>query len=160
LKSPEFQAYRTALLVTFVVAVGIGAVLLGASIVVDLVVSPHRAPAPLQSIDDCRRDVTSLLVRLAETHAAIELAPVKGDAKDLPARWDEFAAAWQRDWEAARDRCGFGQSPSGAYERLAHVHENLFTLRLKYAALLARFSHDVQPDVTEMRRALDRINAE
>ncbi len=163
MKHPEFRTYRTALTIAFVAAAGIGAVILAASIVVEIFFHPKGpAPAPVVSLADCRRDVTSLLQRLAEAEADLELDAVKGQAGDLPARWDAFAAAWQTDWQATGDRCGFRQNVDtgrgAAYDRLARVHANLATTRLKYAALLSRFAKDVLPDVTDMRSALDKVS--
>jgi len=165
LKSPEFHGYRTGLLVAFAALVGLGALLVGASIVSEVFFHHghrERAPAPLASLGECQADVTGLLGRLGEAKAALELDAVKGEAGDLPARWDAFAQNWQADWEAVNQRCGFRAQVDtglgGAFDRLAHVHENLATTRLKYAALLSRFAREVLPDVTEMRSALTRVN--
>ncbi|HKA90180.1 MAG TPA: hypothetical protein VKE22_21110 [Haliangiales bacterium] len=121
-----------------------------------------RSPAPMMSLADCRREVTGLLHRLADAAAGLQLDAVKGQAGDLPARWDAFAAGWQTDWEATGERCGFRQNMDTglgqAYDRLARVHENLATTRLKYAALLSRFAKDVLPDVSDMRGALDKVS--
>jgi hypothetical protein len=162
LKSPEFHGYRTGLLVAFAAFVGLGTLLVGASIVSDVFFHRERNPQPLASLGQCRADVTGLLARLGEAKAALELDAVKGEAGDLPARWDEFAQKWQSDWEGVNERCGFrARVDTGlgeAYDRLAHVHENLDTTRLKYAALLSRFAREVLPDVTQMRSALTRVN--
>jgi hypothetical protein len=163
LKQSEFRGYRTALTAAFIAAAGLGAVILGASIVVEIFFHPkQRAPVPVASLADCTRDVTGLLQRLAEAKAGLELDAVKGQAGDLSGRWDAFAAGWQTDWEAVGDRCGFRQPAEAfgdeAYDRLARVHENLSTTRLKFAALLSRFAKDVLPDVTDMRSALSKVS--
>jgi hypothetical protein len=161
LKQSEFRGYRTALTAGFITAAGLGAVILGASIVAEIFIHPKQR-APVASLADCKRDVTSLLERLAEVHAGLELDAVKGPAGDLSARWDAFAAGWQTDWETVGDRCGFRQPADTlgdeAYDRLARVHENLSTTRLKFAALLSRFAKDVLPDVTDMRSALSKVS--
>ena len=151
-------------MVAFAAFVGLGTLLVGASIVSDVFFHRHRErnPQPLASLGECRADVTGLLARLGEAKAALELDAVKGEAGDLPARWDEFAQKWQSDWEGVNERCGFrARVDTGlgeAYDRLAHVHENLDTTRLKYAALLSRFAREVLPDVTQMRSALTKVN--
>lgn len=164
MKHPEFRGYRTALTAAFIAAAGLGAVVLGASIVVEVFFHPKpHTPARLASLADCRRDVADLLGRLAEAEAGLQLDTVKGQGGDLSARWDAFVAGWQADWEAVGDRCGFrghvgADVGDAAYDRLAHVHENLATTRLKYAALLSRFAKDVVPDVTDMRSALEKVS--
>ena len=142
---------------------GLGALLVGASIVSEVFFPRgQREQTPLASLPECRTDVARLLIRLGEAKSALELAAVNGEAGDLPARWDAFAQTWQADWDAANERCGFrAQVDTGrgeAYDRLAHVHENLATTRLKYAALLSRFAREILPDVTEMRSALEQVN--
>ena len=162
MKQPEFRGYRTALTAAFIAAAGLGAVILGASIVVEIFFHPkQRTPVTLASLADCRRDVADLLQRLAETETGLQLDAVKGQAGDLSARWDAFGAGWQKDWEAVGERCGFhddAASGDAAYDRLAHIHENLATTRLKFAALLSRFAKDVLPDVADMRGALEKVS--
>jgi hypothetical protein len=161
LKPSEFRGYRTALGIAFAAFVGLGVLLVGVSIVSEIFFPKERVATPIAALPECRKEVAALLVRLGEAKAALELDAVRGDPGDLPARWDALAGRWQADWEAINERCGFRERVDTglgeAYDRVAHVHENLATTRLKYAALLSRFAREVLPDVTEMRSALEQI---
>ena len=111
----------------------------------------------------CNRAVRDLLERLVDETADLERSTLAGETLDLGAEWDAFANRWQSDWEGTGARCGFGElegSGLGAgYDRMAWVHRNLPTTRLKFRELVAHFSRDVGVDVAEMRDALDKSRA-
>lgn len=165
-KPPEFRRFRLALLVVVGAPVGLLALLISASIVLDLFA--HRPLIPARSLGPdeilaCNRAVRALLDRLVDETAGLERSTLTGEARDLGAEWDAFAVKWQTDWEDTGARCGFGELEGtglgAAYDRMAWVHRNLPTARLKFRELVAHFSRDVGVDVREMRDALDKSRA-
>jgi hypothetical protein len=127
---------------------GLGFTLLLVSIVVDLFfrrVEHHPPPTDLVA---CNQDVRTLLDDLAGR-------PLGGD-------WDAWSREWQDRWGKVNTRCGFDEDLrlGTAYDRMAEVHQRLETARLKYRELMARFSRDLEHDLGEMRRALDRSLAD
>jgi hypothetical protein len=142
------------------------AVLLSASIVVDLFFSRRVSTTPVLTATElvaCNGAVRGLLDALVRETATLETEALVGD-HDVGAEWDAFASGWQRNWEQAAARCGFGElegtGKGAAYDRMAWVHRNLPTTRLKYRELLAHFSRDLGVDVAEMRDALDKSLAD
>jgi hypothetical protein len=165
-KPPEFRTFRLALLVVVGAPVGLLALLISASVVLDLFahrrINPARNLGP-EELLACNQAVRDLLNRLVDETASLERSTLAGEAHDLGAEWDAFATRWQTDWEDTGARCGFGElEGSGfgaAYDRMAWVHRNLPTTRLKFRELVAHFSRDVGVDVGEMRDALDKSRA-
>jgi hypothetical protein len=142
------------------------AILLAASVVVDLFFSHRVSTSPVLGPRDlvaCNGAVRGLLDSLVRETATLETEALVGD-HDVGAEWDAFAGGWQRDWDGAAQRCGFGElegtGKGAAYDRMAWVHRNLPTTRLKYRELLAHFSRDLGVDVAEMRDALDKSLAD
>ncbi len=151
-----------ALLVAIGAPVGLLAVLLAASIVVDLFFSHRVSASPVlgrAELVACNGAVRGLLDALVRETAALETEALVGD-HDVGAEWDQFSGSWQRDWERTGTRCGFGElegtGKGTAYDHMAWVHRNLPTTKLKYRDLLAHFSRDLGVDVAEMRDALDK----
>jgi hypothetical protein len=161
-KPPEFHRYRLALGLAVAAPVGLLAILISASIVVDLFFSHRvtgaRAPTAADLVA-CNGAVRALLDGLVRETAMLETEALAGD-HDTGAEWDAFSVSWQRDWEQTGARCGFGElegtGKGAGYDRMAWVHRNLPTTRLKYRDLLAHFARDVGVDLAEMREALDR----
>jgi hypothetical protein len=137
------------------------AVLLVTSIVVDLFFSRRdaREPATLSRAElvACNRSVREMLEALVRETAALES---KSELGDLSAEWDDFAEAWQRDFGALGERCGFNHMDSSgmgtAYDRMAWVYRHLPTTKLKFRDLMAHYARDLNVEVAEMRDALNK----
>lgn len=154
------------------VAVGIPcalfSLLITASIVNDLFLgrppAAERAAAlsPAEKLA-CVRDVRGLLEGLVHEVAQLELESLTSDA-ELDASWDVFGAAWDRDWRDSDARCRFEElADKGlgtAFDRTAWVHRSLPRTKLQYREWMGRFSRDLRPEIEEMRRALDRSQAD
>src|SRR5262245_23456460 len=152
-----------ALLVLVGAPVGLLAALIATSIVIDLFA--HEAPASSRALGPtellgCNGAVRELLDGLVGETARIQAAPKTTDERNLGAEWDAFAGRWQASWEAAGARCGFGDLEGtglgAAYDRMAWVHRNLPTAKLKLRELVAHFAGGVGLDLAEMRTALDK----
>jgi hypothetical protein len=166
-KAPEFRHFRLALLVVVGAPVGLLAVLIATSIVLDLFAYRPLTPARDLRPEDllaCNRAVRDLLDGLVDEVASIERATLTSQTRDIGGEWDAFATRWQSTWESASARCGFGElegtGKGAGYDRMAWVHRNLPTTRLKLRELVSHFSRDVGVDVTEMRDALDKSRAD
>jgi hypothetical protein len=160
---PEFQRFRLLVAVAVGAPVAFGAVLLVVSVVVDLFFHRRLSAAPVLSPTElvtCNADVRGLLDALVRETARLETQA----EHDVGAEWDSFASGWQRDWEQTAARCGFGElegtGKGKAYDRMAWVHRNLPTTKLKVRDLLAHFSRDLGVDIAEMRDALDKSRTE
>jgi hypothetical protein len=154
---PEYKRYRLALWVALGAAIGFPAVLVCISIVSELFFthSPRTRPERLDLIA-CNRDVRKLVTNLKSETSGLLLA----STPDRETRWDQFADEWQREWVSVNERCGFDDLADtglgAAYDRMAWVHRNLATAKLKYRELVAHFSRNLAEDVAEMERALDK----
>lgn len=156
---PEFQRYRTALAAAFAVFGGAAALLILASIVSELFFHRQVTAPPAPDLVACNRDVRRLLDELIEA-ASLPVAKAPGTGDEPSERWNRFSDRWQTEWTAADRQCGFSadndQRRGTAYERMARVHHQLATTKLKVQALYERYSDDLAEDVREMRRALDQ----
>jgi hypothetical protein len=161
----EFRRYRQALLVAYVVLGGLAILLIAASVIADLFFTgKERARLPAPSAVDplrCNHDVRELLEALGGKAAELELDAVKGDGKNLGARWEAFAERWEAEWRAVGARCAFDDGPAEsargpAFERVAWVHRNLIELARKYRGMMARFDEEQAREIARMREALDR----
>ena len=166
-KSPEFRHFRLALLIVVGAPVGLLAVLIATSIVLDLFAYRPLTPAQTLGPEElvaCNRAVRGLLDGLVDQVARLEQATLSRQIPDIGADWDAFASRWQASWEATGGRCGFGELEGNGlgtgYDRMAWVHRNLPTTRLKLRELVSHFSRDVGVDVAEMRDALDKSQAD
>jgi hypothetical protein len=167
-KNPGKSAQkRLALLIVAGVPLGLLVVLITASIVVDLFANRRLIPA--RSLDagalgTCNRAVRGLLEGLVDETTRLERSTLVSGVRDLSSEWDGFALRWQSDWEQVGARCGFGELEGtglgASYDRMAWVHRNLPTTKLKLHELVAHFARDVGVDVTELRDALDKSRAD
>lgn len=164
------QRYRTVLLAVIGLPAAALAILISASIVIELFATPRAAadratPGAAEQLA-CNREVQALLDRLVREAARVELTPLesRGDIGQLGASWDAFSGEWDAEWRAAEARCRFAaladRGLGTAFDRMAWVHRSLPTTKLKYAEQMARFSRDLAPEVAEMRRALDKSHAD
>jgi hypothetical protein len=160
-KPPKFQRYRLALLVTASAVGAAFALLLVTSIVVDLFFSRRdtRQPATLSRAElvACNQSVRDMLEALVRKTAELES---RSDLGDLSADWDDFAEAWQREFGAVGERCGFNHMDSSGmgtgYDRMAWVYRHLPTTKLKFRDLMAHYSRDLNVEIAEMRDALSK----
>tara|TARA_R110002096_G_scaffold77896_1_gene183125 strand:+ start:21676 stop:22254 length:579 start_codon:yes stop_codon:yes gene_type:complete len=78
---------------------------------------------------------------------------------DLASDWKRFSNQWRDEWDVVNARCRFSElaetTMGAAYDRMAHVHEALPAMRLRYNSLLAEFDNEQADELFEMRRALD-----
>lgn len=165
---PEFRRYRQALLAAYFAVGGLVALLIAASVIYELFFQrPDRARLPEPSPADlvaCNADVQHLLEALGVEASELHLAAVKGDARDLGRRWEDFSRDWQRNWDEVNARCRFDEladtNRAVAYERMAWVHRNLITTKLEYREMMARFGEEQAREIARMREALDRSRAD
>ncbi len=138
--------------------------LLLVSVLTELFSSNAVAGNQPPDVAGCARDVGTLLDDLDHTAASLQQDAIHVPAGDLATRWDTFSRDWQTRWLAVGARCRFqslaGSGLGTAYDRVAEVHHQLGTTRLKYRDLMARFSRDLADELGEMRRALDRSLAD
>lgn len=169
-QSGEFRHYRRALAVIYVGTVTAGFLLLAASIARDLLFRSPAVDTPRGALDEldpdpdellrCHAQVGSLLTRLGRTTCELMTAPAaQGKRGELASDWEDFSRAWRDDWDVINARCRFSELADTklgvAYDRLAQVHGNLPTMRLKYQSLLVRFDDEQAAELARMRRALD-----
>ena len=153
------------------VAAGLAAlvsILITASIVNDLFLRrpPAAARAAALSPADilaCNREVRGLLEGLVLEASRLAQAPLGSD-EALGASWDEFEGRWDEAWNGLETRCRFSeladQGLGTAYDRTAWVYRSLPRARLQYKEWMARFSRDLRIEIAEMRRALDKSQAD
>jgi hypothetical protein len=159
-KAQPYSRYRTAVRLAVFVPTAALALLIAASIVIELLDRPlPRAHAPALTpaeITTCRRDVAALLDALVREGAREQEAP-RGEA--LGETWDAFGKAWDAEHRAVSARCRFDElAESGLgreYDRAAWVHQSLPRTRLKIGHQLARFARDLADEIAGMRRALE-----
>jgi hypothetical protein len=164
-KRSKLQQYRLVLLAVGALVSGAFAVLVTASIVIELFAGRRGAGSARPDTAEqlaCNQDVQRLLDRLVREASRIQLMPLEGIKRldEVAAGWDQFSLAWDESWRAAEERCQFDRfAESGlgvAFDRTARVHGALPMTKLKYAEQMARFTHDLAAEVAEMRRALDK----
>ena len=156
----EFRKYRQALLTIYVVALGLGSLLILVSVAVELF-GRRNEPATVGTPADllhCNQDVSALLESLGREVSTLQVEAFVGDARDLGARWEEFTREWQKQWDVAEARCLFnsradkGLGP--AFDRMAWVHRQLPRLKLEYRESMKRFENEQAREIASMRAAL------
>jgi hypothetical protein len=166
-KPIEFRLYRQVLTAGYLSVALAVAALLTASIVKELFFRPSASagaaegatrPDP-QELLSCHEMTLDLLTSLgAETCALLGLPP-QGERTEVASRWEDFTRTWRSKWEGAGSRCRFkelsGTEMGVAFDRLAGVHGDLPSMRLKYKSLLDRFEEEQAAELVRMRRALD-----
>lgn len=84
--------------------------------------------------------------------------PLREQRVGLARDWKQFSIEWQDQLDVIDARCRFSElaetTMGGAYDRMAHVHQALPAMRLKYNSLLAIFDKEQADELSEMRRAL------
>lgn len=170
-RSSEFRRYRQALTVLYLGTAVAGVALLTVSVLKELMFGPPKAELPKAaiSVDDpdpdelleCNESVRSLLERLGSRSCdLLTQPPGGGDAGEITSAWKEFSERWLEDYHAVGARCGFREladtDMGAAYDRIAEVHGDLRTMRLKYRSLVLRFEDEQAAELARMRRALDQ----
>jgi hypothetical protein len=170
-KNPnEFRRYRQILTGSYLVVAASVVLLLTVSVIKELFFrgSPVTATGAAISVErpdpkellECHGIVLNLLTTLGKETAELLSAPARGDHGELTSRrWEEFSRAWRDEWDVAEARCRFselaGTKLGVAFDRLANVHGELPSMRLKYESLLVRFDEEQAAELARMRRALD-----
>ena len=164
-KNPEFRRYRQALTTLYLVVIGLGGVLLTASVAkVLLFRSPTveltgprisaENPNP-EELMKCNRDVAALLGALGSETAALMAQPTA----EIDRHWEEFSRNWRKTYDEVNARCRFQELANTnlgtAYDRMAGVHAELPAMRLKYQDLLVRFDEEQADELGRMQRALE-----
>jgi hypothetical protein len=146
---------------------GLGVLLVIGSIAVELFFhkGTRREPPTPVGMLECNLGVRRLLEGLGDEAALLQRASARGEDVDLAAEWDRFARDWQADWDDLNTRCAFDELAdtgrvSLAYGRMAWVHRRLVTVKLEFTEMMARFSKDLEPELAEMREALDKSLAD
>jgi hypothetical protein len=170
LKNPgEFRRYRQFLTSLYLAIVGLGGLLITASVIAELlfhepivelrgpVISTDR-PDPALLLD-CNEGVRELLESLGRTTSELMTLPVEQDPQPIKARWEESTRAWRTTWDELGARCRFrelvGKHMGLGYDLMARIHGDLPVMRLKYQSLLVRFADEQATEVARMRRELD-----
>jgi hypothetical protein len=118
---------------------------------------------------ECNTLVLEQLTNLSAKTNTLLTQPVAGEAAtdrrtssrrgDLASDWKRFSNQWRDHWDVVDARCRFSElaetTMGAAYDRMAHVHEALPAMRLRYNSLLAEFDNEQADELFEMRRALD-----
>lgn len=177
-KPSEFKRYRQALTALYLGTAGAAFLLLTASVVRELlfrrpvVELPHAAftdedPNP-EDLLACNDMVRELLVDLSARSCDLLAAPTRdlpttGDRGAISSEWSDFSRNWRDRWDVINARCRFSDLSDStlgvAYDRMAQVHGDLPTMRLKYQSLIVRFDEEQAAELAEMRRALDQSRA-
>jgi hypothetical protein len=169
-KVSEFRRYRQALTAIYLGTVAAGFALLTASVLKELVLGDRQRevrevavfaedPDP-EELLRCQQSVVSLFEGLGtKTCELLSIPPREGAAGEISSEWEAFSDSWLEKWQAVGARCGFRQLADNnmgiAYDRMARVHGDLRTMRLKYQSLLVRFENEQAAELAHMRRALD-----
>jgi hypothetical protein len=115
-------------------------------------------PDPAELLE-CHDRVLDLLTRLGKETCELLALPPSGDRGELASRWEDFSRAWRDEWDVTDARCRFSELADSnmgvAYDRLAKVHGDLPSMRLRYQSLLVRFDDEQAAELARMRRALD-----
>jgi len=163
-KNPEeFRSYRKALWIAYVTIGGLGALLVFASIVVELFGdrgTGPKAPSPTDLLQ-CNDDVRHLLEDLVDKPAELmHLAGQDVPGTELGRAWEAFSHDWDRRWATVNTQCQFDElADTGlgpAFDRMAWVHRNLPRLKLQYREMMQRFTDRQAETLAEMRVALEK----
>ncbi len=117
----------------------------------------------------CNTLVFEQLTNLSTKTNALLFRPLEADGEErrrksdarraLASDWKRFSNDWQDQWDIIDARCRFSDlaetNMGAAYDRMAHVHQALPAMRLRYNSLLAEFDNEQADELFEMRRALD-----
>ena len=167
-KPSEFRRYRQVLTAAYMMVAAAIALLLTASVVKDLffrrsnvaaaATLSHERPDPAELLA-CHGMVLDLLTTLGRETCELLALPPSGDRGELASRWEDVSRAWRDEWDVAEARCRFSELAETemgvAFDRLAKVHGDLPTMRLKYQSLLVRFDEEQAAELSRMRHALD-----
>ncbi|MCG8422850.1 MAG: hypothetical protein MJE77_33480 [Proteobacteria bacterium] len=166
-KANEFKRYRQILAALYIGTITAGFLLLAASVVNELFFRPAPTPnGPVLSGDDpdnealmhCHRSVAGLYDELGGI--AAQLLALPGQSQKLTPHWMAFSERWMRQWDRVAVQCRFSELADThmgeAYDRMARVHRELPTIRLKYQSLLVRFDEQQAADLSRAKRDLDR----
>ncbi|MCP4446215.1 MAG: hypothetical protein GY811_12855 [Myxococcales bacterium] len=118
---------------------------------------------------ECNTLVLEQLSNLSAKTNMLLAQPIAGEAANeqrkstrrgaLASNWKRFSNEWRDQWDVVDARCRFSElaetTMGAAYDRMAHVHEALPAMRLRYNSLLADFDNEQADELFEMRRALD-----
>ena len=108
---------------------------------------------------ECNDFVLEQLTDLSEKTNELFAQPLAGEHRDIASDWKNFSTKWRVNWDVIDARCRFTElaetNMGVAYDRMAHVHEALPAMRLKYNSLLAKFDKEQAAELSEMRRALE-----
>ncbi len=132
-----------------------------------------ESPPDAAELLECQADLLNLLLRLGDETCHLIHRPLEGEHQDGPADngsggdratiasvWKDLSRDWQNDWDLINARCGFSeladQNLGVAYDRMAQVHSDLPSMRLKYQSLLVRFDDEQAAELARMRHALDQ----
>lgn len=151
--------------------VALGFALLVASVAKELMFRSPAVELPQSQMNaqdptillECHDRVLGLLIKLSDTTNELLSRPPQGDRGSLASDWEDFTRAWNDEWDTINARCRFSEladrNVGVAYDRLAKVHAELPTIKLKYQSLLIRFEDEQAAELARMRRALDRSRA-
>jgi hypothetical protein len=168
-QNSEFRRYRQILAGLYLAAAVAVFGLLAVSVARELFFRRPQVVVPASSLSpdnpdpdellECHRQVLGLLTELGKETCELFALPPSGDRGELASRWEDFSRAWRDEWDVADARCRFSELADTnmglAYDRLAKVHSDLPTMRLKYQSLLVRFDDEQAAELARMRRALD-----
>ena len=131
-----------------------------------------NSPDP-RDLLECNTLVLEQLTNLSAKTNMLLAQPVAGEAANerpgsnrrgaLASEWKRFSNEWRDQWDVVDARCRFSElaetTMGAAYDRMAHVHEALPAMRLRYNSLLAAYDNEQADELFEMRRALDESRA-
>ncbi len=167
-KPNEFKRYRQTLKALYLAAVGAGVLLLAASVLMELYFRPVvKLPGPILSAANpdpenllrCHDDVVSLYEDLAGVPIRLLSLPLEHKRDEVLPRWEEFSKAWLARWERVNAWCRFSELADShlgeAYNRMAEIHGDLYTMRLKYHSLLIRFDGELAGELARLKSGLE-----
>jgi hypothetical protein len=113
---------------------------------------------------ECHKDLLWLLTQLGNETCRLIQEPAASDPQGaISSKWQEFSRDWQDEWDLVNARCGFSELANrnlgDAYDRMARVHSDLPSMRLKYQGLLVQFDDEQAAELARMSRALDQSGA-
>jgi hypothetical protein len=115
-------------------------------------------PDPRELLE-CNHLVLEQLSILSTQTNELFARPLMGEHAGLARDWKHFSTKWRDQWDVIDARCRFSElaetTMGEAYDRMAHVHQALPAMRLKYNSLLATFDREQADELSKMRRALE-----
>ena len=167
-RSNEFRRYRQLLFAVYVAAAAACLLLLATSVARHLFFRSPAVELPKSSIVtdnpdprellECNTLVLEQLSNLSSKTNELFERPLREQRVGLARDWKQFSIQWQDRLDVIDARCRFSElaetTMGGAYDRMAHVHQALPAMRLKYNSLLAIFDKEQADELSEMRRAL------